>query len=121
MSQRYGPTDRHEILPKEVRDYHIPTGELHGGKLQDISVKEGKIPTGELTYRSMKTDSGTETAVPDTDTEVAHGLGVTPSELVLVPQTSGVIDFVLESARSATSITIRANSSGVDVKWTVTA
>jgi len=99
MNQKYGPTDRYEILPGEVREHHIPTGEL--------------------TYRSMLTDSGTETALPDTDTEIAHGLGVVPSELVLVPQTTGVIGYLLESARSATSITIRANTSGVDGKWTV--
>jgi len=151
MNQKYGPTDEYEILPKAVKDRHVPTGELHGGKLQDYSVKDGKIPTGELTtksyadlsvtrskiddyavnedkiptgelkYRSMLTDSGTETAVPDTDTEVAHSLGVTPSELVLVPQTTGVIGYMLESARSATSITIRASTSGVDCKWTVMA
>jgi len=119
MNQKYGPTDRYEILSGEVRDRHIPTGELHGGKLQDVSVKEDKIPTGELKYRSMLTDSGSETALPDTDTEIAHGLGVVPSELVLVPQTTGVIGYLLESARSATSITIRANTSGVDGRWTV--
>jgi len=129
MSQKYGPTDRYEILPGEVRDRHVPTGELHGGKLQDLSVKrskiddyavnEDKIPTGELTYRSMKTDSGLSSSTPDTDTEIAHGLGVTPSELVLVPQTTAVIGYALESARSATSITIRASTSGVDIKWSV--
>jgi len=120
MSQKYGPTDRYEILPEEVRDYHVPTGEMHGGKLQDVSVKEEKIPTGELTYRSIKTDSGLSSSTPDADTEIAHDLGVTPSELVLVPQTTAVIGYALESARSATSITIRASTSGVDIKWTVT-
>jgi len=151
MSQKYGPTDRYEILPGRgkrsprshrelhggklqdysIRDDKIPTGELTTksyadlsvtrSKIDDYAVNEDKIPTGELTYRSMKTDSGTETAVPDTDTEVAHGLGVVPAELVLTPQTTGVTGFVLESARSATSITIRANTSGVDVKWCVIA
>nr|QBN22305.1 hypothetical protein [uncultured bacterium] len=77
------------------------------------------LPAEELTREDLKTDYGTETAVPDTDTEVAHTLGVEPADVKLTEKSTGVLDNVYLSDKSATSITIRAGTSGVDVKWRV--
>jgi len=167
-----------EIHSEAIKDYHIPTGEVHGAKLKDSSVYDSKIvdldgskihdasidlsakgipasisdnlvPTGEvhgskiavntmpgdrildasldltakgidgsLTAAKIKYQIIDVTSVPDVDTEVAHNLGVTPTFVILKPVTGGVTGFLLEnkSARSATSITIRASVSGVDAE-----
>jgi len=81
--------------------------------------KPGVLPGDKVIQASLVEDSGLATAVPDTDTEVAHRLGKEPTTVILTPQSTGVIGYALESARSATSITIRGNVSGVDVRWKV--
>jgi len=82
-----------------------------------MPTKPGFLPGEGALRTALRYDEGTYTALPDTDTEIAHDLGTLPAILNLVPQTTGVAGYVMESARSATSITIRASASGVDVKW----
>jgi len=82
-----------------------------------MPTKPGFLPGAGAVKTTLLFDEGTYTALPDTDTEISHDLGVVPATLNLVPQTTGVAGYVMESARSATSITIRASTSGVDTKW----
>ena len=107
-----GPVHEYDFLPESISLDFIA---------KDASVTDRLIPTGELTFRRLKRETGSYTALPDADTEIAHGLGVTPEELTLVPLSTGVIGYGLESARSATSITVRANVSGVDMKYSLIA
>ena len=64
-----------------------------------------------------KMEEGTYASLPDTTTEIAHVLGRTPLAVFLTPRSTAVIGYALEAARSATSITVRANVSGVDIEW----
>ena len=73
-------------------------------------------PLGKAT---RKLEEGTVSSLPDTNTEVAHTLGRTPVMVHLTPRSTAVIGYALEAARSATSITVRANVSGVDIEWGV--
>ena len=114
-----GPINEHEILDYAVRKNHINTGAVITAKLDDYTVKEGKIATGEVSHKKLDEDHGTETAVPSADTEVAHNLGKTPTKVELTEKSTGVLDNVYLSAKSATSITIQAGTSGVDVFWQV--
>jgi len=82
-----------------------------------MPTKPGFLPGEGALKTTLRFDEGTYTALPDTDTEISHDLGVLPATLNLVPQTTGVAGYVMETTRSATSITIRASTSGVDVKW----
>jgi len=104
-----GPINEHEILDKNVTT----------PKLDDYAVKEGKIATGEVSHKKLDEDHGTETAVPSADTEVAHNLGKEPTKVELTELSTGVLDNVYLSTKSATSITIQAGTSGVDVFWQV--
>ena len=90
-------------------------------EIADGAVIDRHVPTGEITFRRLKRETGSSTAVPDADTEIAHGLGVIPEEVTLVPQSTGVAGYIMESARSATSITVIASISGVDLRYTLIA
>jgi len=79
----------------------------------------GYLPGDKRKQAGLFEKSGSVTSLPDTDTEITHGLGLTPTTVFLEPLTTGVEGFASESARSATSITIRASVSGVDVNWKV--
>jgi len=57
---------------------------------------------------------GTYTGLPDTDTEIGHTLGKEPEFVYFTPLSSGVAGFPLLTAKSATSITVKASISGVD-------
>ena len=72
-----------------------------------------------LAFTRLREVHGTSTAIPDTDTEIAHGLGVVPVEVTLVPKTTGAAGYGLLSARSTTSITIRGSVSGVDIDYPI--
>ncbi len=114
-----------EIHAEAIKDYHIATGEVHGSKIAvntmpgdrilDASVDlTAKGIDGSLTAAKIKHQVISATVVPDVDTEFAHDLGVTPTLVLFTPKTTGVIGYLLETARSATSVTVRANVSGVD-------
>jgi len=60
---------------------------------------------------------GTYTALPDTDTEIGHTLGKEPVRVYFTPLSSGVAGFPLLTAKSATSITVKASVSGVDFEY----
>ena len=77
--------------------------------------------SGELVFGKLKQEHGTAASVADTDTEVAHALGLTPTEVTLVPKTTAVAGYTMLSAKSATSITIRASISGVDTDYSLVA
>ena len=79
--------------------------------------KPGYLAGDKRRQAGLNIESGSYTSLPDTDTEIVHNLGHTPTTVFLEPLSTGVEGYALESARSATSITIRANVSGVDVNW----
>ena len=76
---------------------------------------------GELVFGKLKQESATAASVADTDVEVAHGIGVIPTSVTLTPKTTAVVGVAYLSAKSATSITIRASISGVDVDYNLVA
>lgn len=97
---KQGPIDEYEVLSGAIKERHFATGEI--------------------TYKRFKQDKGSVT-VPDVNYEVAHNLGEIPEILILTPTTSGVEGYVMEVTKSATSITVKANVSGVIVNWYVMA
>ena len=76
---------------------------------------------GELVFGKLKQESATAASVADTDTVIAHALGLTPTSVTLAPKTTAVLGYAMLSAKSATSITIRASISGVDIDWNIVA
>ena len=112
-----------------VTDVKVATGELRATKIPDLelptrvyadfSVTDVKVPTGEMTFKRFKSEAGTSASTPDADTEIAHGLGITPTEVTLVPKTTAVLGYTMLTTKSATSITIRASVSGVDVDYSL--
>jgi len=62
-------------------------------------------------------EKGTYTAIPDTDTEISHTLGKEPEFVFLTPLSSGVEGYPILVAKSATSIIVRGNVSGVDFEY----
>ena len=94
-------------------------GPINQYEILDYAIRSNHIATGEVSHKKLDEDHGTETAVPSADTEVAHNLGKTPTKVELTEQSTGVLDNVYLSAKSATSITIQAGTSGVDVFWQV--
>lgn len=77
----------------------------------------GRVPGKQTTQQGLDTKEGTKTSLPAADTEVSHTLGVKPSMVILTEKTGTVEDTVFLKTKSATSITIKAGTSGVDVKW----
>ena len=133
----YQVLDRHiatgEVKSKSIADYQIidrtiATGEIKSRAIEDGAVEtpkvadyaiiDSKIATGEVKARALNIDQG-EGLVDDVGTEFAHNLGVEPVILDFIPTTDGVMGYLQESARSATSVTLKANVSGVYAKWTV--
>lgn len=76
----------------------------------------GNVPGKKITESRIFSEDGTA-LVPDANYEIAHTLGVTPSTVLLTPTTSGVVGYAMLVTKSATSITIKANVSGVVVNW----
>jgi len=76
-------------------------------------------PSSHIHYNDgfVTENSGTATAVPDVDTEIAHAMDIEPTFVTLTPLAVGVEGYAQLVTKSATSITIRANVSGVDVAW----
>ena len=83
--------------------------------------KPGYLAGDKRKQAGLDARSGSLTALPDTDTVVVHGLGRTPTAVFLEPLSTGVEGYALETTRSATSVTVRGNVSGVDVNWKVLA
>jgi len=77
--------------------------------------------SGELVFGKLKQESATAASVADTDTEIAHALGLIPTSVTLTPKTTAVVGAAYLSAKSASSITIRASISGVDIDWNLVA
>jgi len=98
----------------------IGTGEVKPEDLADYAVTDPKIGTGEVKTRALNKDQG-EGTVTDTGTEFSHNLDVSPVVFEFHPTTEGVMGYLQESARSATSVTLQSNASGVYAKWTVQA
>ena len=94
-------------------------GPINQYEILDYAIRSNHIATGEVSHKKLDEDHGTETSVPSADTEVAHNLGKTPTKVELTEQSTGVLDNVYLSTKSATSITIQAGTSGVDVFWQV--
>ncbi len=105
-----------KISDYAVTDVKIATSAVKTEKIADYAVTSPKIATGAIVSEKIKYQELSLTAIPDVDTEYAHDLGVVPKIVSIVPQTTGVLGYVMESARSATSITLRASVSGVDAK-----
>ena len=76
---------------------------------------------GELVFGKLKQESATSVAVEDVDREIAHALGLTPTSVTLTPKTTAVVGVAYMSAKSASSITIRASISGVDIDYSIVA
>jgi len=98
----------------------LATGQIRHWHITGYQILDRHIATGEVKARALFKDQGSG-VVDDSaaGTEFAHSLGVTPVILTLVPTTQGVMGYVQEKARSATSITLKANVSGVHVKYTL--
>jgi len=124
-----GPINQYEILDYAVRKNHINTGavitakipdkDITTPKLDDYAVEEPKIATGEVSHKKLDEDHGTETAVPDTTHEIAHDLGKEPTKVTITEKDSGVLDHVYLNDRTASSIIVKAGTSGVDIRWHV--
>lgn len=97
------PVTAWDILPNEVKDRHVPTGEIHGAKIKPYT-----IPSDRLKMQVLYVGP-----VPDVDTEYSHNLGVTPTFVCIQETTEGVLDRVFLVTKSATSVTVRAKTSGV--------
>jgi len=111
---------RHIATGQLYEEHFSKTGEVKEASIGDRQVTGPKVASG-IIYREhvrfvdIKTDP-----LPDTDTEVAFGVDfkdlagnyITPLGGAF-PTTEGVEGYVMEVARSATSITLRASVSGV--------
>lgn len=94
----------------------------HAPTVPNYSWGQATIDTGAISTNQMQGDWGSQASVPAADTQIAHNLGVTPTQVTITEKdTSGVSDLVLMHAKSATSITVIAKTSGVDIDWAVIA
>jgi hypothetical protein len=105
----------------EVTRPSIGTGQIyseHFSRTREIS--GGSVASGVIYKEHLRFVDITTAPIPDVDTEVAFGIAftdlgggyITPLGGAF-PTTGGVVGYVLETARSATSITLRASVSGV--------
>jgi len=114
----------YQILRRHIatgqEEHFSKTGEVKEASIGDRQVTGPKVASGiiykeHVRFVDIKTDP-----LPDTDTEVAFGVDfkdlagnyITPLGGAF-PTTEGVAGYVMEVARSATSITLRASVSGV--------
>jgi len=79
--------------------------------------KPGVKPGERITQAKRLTYMGSVTALPDTDTTVAHELGTVPEFVYLTPLTTGVVGYGILTAKTATSIVVRGSASGVDLEY----
>jgi len=42
------PVTQFDILPEQIKDRHVPTGEIHGSKIVAYSIPSDRIPTGAI-------------------------------------------------------------------------
>jgi len=63
--------------------------------------------------------AGSYTSLPAADVEIAHGLGRIPKFVILTTKSTGVVAQPLLVSKSATSIIIRAETSGVDLEYLI--
>lgn len=93
----------------------------HAPVVPNYSWGQATINTGAVATNQMQGDWGSQASVPAADTQIAHNLGVTPTWVTITEKDTAVSDLVLLHAKSATSITVIAKTSGVDIDWAVIA
>jgi len=103
-----GPVHEYNFLPKSISLDFI-------GK--DASITDRLIPTGEITYKRIKTARGIVAALPNVAIPVYHNFGYVPDDVKLTPGDGGVVGYPILCAKTTTSIEIKANVSGVEVEW----
>jgi len=119
-----GSVSTRVLADASVTTPKIADGAVTNAKLADFSVTDSKIATGAL--RAVKLDGnvayfGTVGPIPDVDTEYAFGKTLVgdPIFYCVTPTTGGVAGYVMISAISRTSITLRASVSGVVARVSV--
>lgn len=93
---------------------------LERRKIKGIDIEEETIENAHLVdstirFAKMKAEHKTATSVADTDTTVAHTLGITPVTVVLTAKTTGAAGYGRLVSKSSTCIIIRGSISGVDL------
>jgi len=104
-----------KIADAAVTTTKIADGAVTTAKIADAAVTYVKIPSGEIPASRLKVQVIDVDSIPDVDTEISHNLGVTPSIVWITPRAGGVTGYGILVAKSATSVTVRANVSGVNL------
>lgn len=96
----------------------LGSGEVKTEDMGDGQVTDSKIATGALRATKLDGDTsyfGTHGPIPDVSTEYAYGktLVGTPKFYTVTPKTGAVEGYVKLDTLSKTSITLKANVSGV--------
>jgi len=83
---------------------------------EKVLIKSGDLATGAIRGYNIA-GYGTQSSLPDTDTEIAHNLGSTPLVLATPAYDSGVEGYVMIKSRTASSFIAKASVSGVDMEY----
>ena len=110
-----------KLVDGSVTTTKIADGAVTTTKIADAAVTYVKIPSGEIPASRLKHQVIDIDSVPDSDYEVPHNLGVTPSIVWITPRNGPVIGYGILVTKSTTSITIKANISGVNLTITLMA
>jgi len=105
-----------EVVKRLVKAGDLATGAISTVAISDYAVSSSKIATGAIRGFHLA-GYGTQSSLPDTDTEIAHNLGSTPLVLATPAYDSGVSGYVMIKSRTASSFVAKASVSGVDMEY----
>ena len=104
-----------KVADAAITEAKIADAAVTTAKIADAAVTYAKIPSGEIPSNRLKVQIIDVDSVPDVDSEYSHNLGVTPSIVWITPRAGDVTGYGILVTKSATSVTVRANTSGVNL------
>jgi hypothetical protein len=113
-----GPGSVERVLPRiingVVRTTNIPPSTVINSDVADGSITTSKIATGAVTVTKMKTFKSSEQTGSGSAQNIAHGLAVTPSLVIVYPTDTNVSttgDYVVtEGTHTSTNVVVTVTS-----------
>jgi hypothetical protein len=105
-----GPGSVERVLPRiingVVRTTNIPPSTVINSDVADGSITTSKIATGAVTVTKMKTFKSSEQTGSGSAQNIAHGLAVTPSLVIVYPADSGDNYVATEGSHTSTNVVV---------------
>lgn len=109
-----GPGSVERVFPRivngVVKTTNIPPSTVINADVADGSISTAKIATGAVTVAKMKTFKSTEQTGSGSAQNIAHGLGSTPSLVIVYPTDTSVategVYVVTEGSHTSTNVVV---------------